>query len=85
MNLLGLQDLLHQKIVRDRNPTCPPHQTMRIPATGFPLASKDASRSKAIRRWPKDAAIVARVKDNGRAEAALIAIAELSSLKKRPS
>jgi crossover junction endodeoxyribonuclease RuvC len=36
---------------------------------------KDAARSEAIRRWPDKAALFARVKDDGRAEAALIAVA----------
>jgi crossover junction endodeoxyribonuclease RuvC len=44
-------------------------------AVGLSLASKDASRSEAIRRWPSHAALFARVKDDGRAEAALIAVA----------
>ena len=44
-------------------------------AVGLSLASKDASRSEAIRRWPAHAACFARVKDDGRAEAALIAVA----------
>jgi crossover junction endodeoxyribonuclease RuvC len=39
--------------------------------------AKDAARSEAIRRWPGHAALFARVKDDGRAEAALIAIAGL--------
>ena len=39
--------------------------------------AKDAARSEAIRRWPVHAALFARVKDDGRAEAALIAIAGL--------
>ena len=39
--------------------------------------AKDAARSEAIRRWPGQAATFARVKDDGRAEAALIAIAGL--------
>jgi crossover junction endodeoxyribonuclease RuvC len=39
--------------------------------------AKDAARSEAIRRWPGKAALFARVKDDGRAEAALIAIAGL--------
>jgi crossover junction endodeoxyribonuclease RuvC len=43
---------------------------------------KDAARSQAIRRWPSKAAMFARVKDDGRAEAALIAIAGL--LRERP-
>jgi hypothetical protein len=37
--------------------------------------AKDAARSEAIRRWPAKAALFARVKDDGRAEAALIALA----------
>jgi crossover junction endodeoxyribonuclease RuvC len=37
--------------------------------------AKDAARSEAIRRWPDKAALFARVKDDGRAEAALIAVA----------
>jgi len=44
--------------------------------------AKDAARSEAIRRWPSQAARFARVKDDGRAEAALIALAGL--LKGRP-
>jgi crossover junction endodeoxyribonuclease RuvC len=36
--------------------------------------AKDAARSEAIRRWPGQAGLFARVKDDGRAEAALIAI-----------
>lgn len=39
--------------------------------------AKDAARSEAIRRWPDKAALFARVKDDGRAEAALIALAGL--------
>src|SRR5271163_162809 len=39
--------------------------------------AKDAARSEAIRRWPAHAALFARVKDDGRAEAALIAVAGL--------
>jgi crossover junction endodeoxyribonuclease RuvC len=41
-------------------------------ALGLSLASKDASRSEAIRRC---AELFARVKDDGRAESALIAVA----------
>lgn len=37
--------------------------------------AKDAARSEAIRRWPTKASLFARVKDDGRAEAALIAVA----------
>jgi hypothetical protein len=39
--------------------------------------AKDAARSEAIRRWPVKAALFARQKDDGRAEAALIAVAGL--------
>jgi crossover junction endodeoxyribonuclease RuvC len=39
--------------------------------------AKDAARAEAIRRWPSHAALFARVKDDGRAEAALIGIAGL--------
>jgi crossover junction endodeoxyribonuclease RuvC len=39
--------------------------------------AKDAARSEAIRRWPGKAGLFARVKDDGRAEAALIATAGL--------
>jgi crossover junction endodeoxyribonuclease RuvC len=42
---------------------------------GLTLASKDASRAEAIRRWPGHAELFARVRDDGRAEAALIAVA----------
>jgi crossover junction endodeoxyribonuclease RuvC len=44
-------------------------------AVGLSLASKDAARSEAIRRWPNHADLFARVKDDGRAEACLIAVA----------
>ena len=47
-------------------------------AVGLPAGrdgAKDAARSEAIRRWPDRAALFARVKDDGRAEAALIAVA----------
>ena len=49
-------------------------------AVGLPAGrdgAKDAARSEAIRRWPSHAALFARVKDDGRADAALIAIAGL--------
>ena len=39
--------------------------------------AKDAARSEAIRRWPAHAARFARKRDDGRAEAALIAVAGL--------
>ncbi|MFO1125103.1 MAG: hypothetical protein U1E25_07365 [Methylocystis sp.] len=38
---------------------------------------KDAARSEAIRRWPNKAELFARIKDDGRAEAALIGLAGL--------
>ncbi len=37
--------------------------------------AKDAARSRAIQLWPGNAALFRRVKDDGRAEAALIAVA----------
>jgi hypothetical protein len=37
--------------------------------------AKDAARSEAIRRWPGKAALFGRIRDDGRAEAALIAVA----------
>ena len=43
--------------------------------------AKDAARSEAIRRWPAHAALFARVKNDGRAEAALIGIAGLMKTK----
>jgi crossover junction endodeoxyribonuclease RuvC len=47
-------------------------------AVGLPAsATKEQSRGEAIRRFPGHAAMFARVKDDGRAEAALIAIAGL--------
>ena len=47
-------------------------------AVGIPPGkdgAKDAARSEAIRRWPEKAGLFARVKDDGRAESALIAVA----------
>jgi crossover junction endodeoxyribonuclease RuvC len=47
-------------------------------AVGIPPGkdgAKDAARSEAIRRWPYKAELFARVKDDGRAEAALIGLA----------
>ena len=41
------------------------------------IGTKDAARSEAIRRWPDKASLFARVKDDGRAEAGLIAVAGL--------
>jgi crossover junction endodeoxyribonuclease RuvC len=46
-------------------------------AVGLTLASKDASRAEAIRRYPNHADLFARIKDDGRAEAALIGVAGL--------
>ena len=49
-------------------------------AVGIPRGAngaKDAARSEAIRRWPDKAALFARVKDDGKAEAALIGVAGL--------
>jgi crossover junction endodeoxyribonuclease RuvC len=48
---------------------------------GLTLASKDASRAEAIRRWPGHAELFGRVRDDGRAEACLIGVAGL--LRKR--
>jgi len=45
---------------------------------GLSMASKDAARAEAIRRWPDHAELFARKKDDGRAEAALIAVAGLA-------
>jgi hypothetical protein len=47
-------------------------------SVGLSFASKDAARSEAIRRWPGHANLFARVKDDGRAEAALIAVAGIA-------
>jgi crossover junction endodeoxyribonuclease RuvC len=45
-------------------------------AVGLPIgATKDMGRGEAVRRWPGHAGLFARVKDDGRAEAALIALA----------
>lgn len=61
--------------------------TLAVPATWLtvptwrracglpPGASKDAARGEALRRWPAHASLFKRVCDDGRAEAALIAIA----------
>jgi crossover junction endodeoxyribonuclease RuvC len=51
---------------------------------GLTFASKDAARSEAIRRWPAHAALFARVKDDGRAESALIAVAGLAHKRGAP-
>jgi crossover junction endodeoxyribonuclease RuvC len=55
-----------------------PPQWKRI--VGIPPGTargKDAARSEAIRRWPDKAALFARMKDDGRAEAALVELAGL--------
>jgi hypothetical protein len=39
--------------------------------------AKDAARSEAIRRWPGKAALFSRIRDDGRAEAALIGLAAI--------
>jgi crossover junction endodeoxyribonuclease RuvC len=46
-------------------------------ALGLSFTSKDAAPSEAIRRWSAHAALFACVKDDGRAEAGLIAVAGL--------
>lgn len=49
-------------------------------ALGLPagrLGATDAARSEAIRRWPDKAGLFARAKDDGRADACLIALAGL--------
>lgn len=43
-----------------------------------PGKNKEGSRSEAIRRWPTHAELFARCKDDGRAEACLIAIAGIT-------
>lgn len=50
-------------------------------AVGIPpgkIGTKNSARSEAIRRWPAKAALFARVKDDGRAEACLIGVAGMS-------
>jgi crossover junction endodeoxyribonuclease RuvC len=42
---------------------------------GLGFANKDAACSEAIKRWPKHASLFSRKMDDGRAEAALIAVA----------
>ncbi len=52
-------------------------------AVGIPPGkdgAKDAARSEALRRWPGQAGLFARVKDDGRAEACLIAVAGIQKL-----
>src|SRR5579883_1050929 len=47
-------------------------------AVGLPAsASKEMARGEAIRRWPAMAAFFARVRDDGRAEGALVGLAGL--------
>jgi crossover junction endodeoxyribonuclease RuvC len=46
-------------------------------AVGLTLAPKHAARSEAIRRWPHRADLFSRAKEDGRADAALIAVAGL--------
>jgi hypothetical protein len=58
-------------------------QTLTTPAVwkrtvGIPPGkegAKDRARAEAIRRWPSKAALFARKRDDGRAEACLIAVA----------
>lgn len=52
-------------------------------AVGLASASKDGARSEAIRRWPRHAQLFSRVKDDGRAEAALIGIAGMLRERRR--
>jgi crossover junction endodeoxyribonuclease RuvC len=47
------------------------------------IGAKDAARSQAIRRWPAQASLFARVRDDGRAEAALIAVAGMNRERSR--
>lgn len=49
-------------------------KTLALPVSN----SKDAARSEAIRRWPEKAEWFARIRDDGRAEAALIGLAGLT-------
>jgi crossover junction endodeoxyribonuclease RuvC len=44
-------------------------------AVGISGGDKDRSRGEAVRRWPGQANLFARVRDNGRSDAALIALA----------
>jgi crossover junction endodeoxyribonuclease RuvC len=56
----------------------PPHWKRLAGIAPGREGAKDAARSEAIRRWPAQAALFARAKDDGRAESALIAIAGLA-------
>lgn len=54
-------------------------------ATGIPPGkdgAEDAAMSEAIRRWPAHTPLFARIKDDGRGEAALIAVAGLKREKR---
>jgi crossover junction endodeoxyribonuclease RuvC len=61
-----------------------PMRTITAPAwkrtIGIPAGAdqKSTARAEAVRRWPRHAALFARVRDDGRAEAALIAIAGIA-------
>ena len=59
----------------------PPHWKRLAGIAAGKQGAKDAARSEAIRRWPAQAALFARVKDDGRAEACLIAAAGLAKEK----
>jgi crossover junction endodeoxyribonuclease RuvC len=61
----------------------PPVWKRAIGITPGKDGAKDAARSEAIRRWPDKAGLFARARDDGRAEAALIAVAGLLR-EKRP-
>ena len=56
----------------------PPRRKRAVGISPGKEGAKDAARSKAIARWPDKAGLFKRVKDDGRAEALLIAIAGLS-------
>jgi crossover junction endodeoxyribonuclease RuvC len=55
----------------------PPHWKRLIGIAPGKAGAKDLARAEAIRRWPDKAALFARKRDDGRAEAALIAAAGL--------
>lgn len=55
----------------------PPQWKRAVNIAPGKAGAKDAARSEAIRRWPGQAGKFARVKDDGRAEAGLIAVAGL--------
>ena len=54
-----------------------PAQWKRVVGIAPGTDMKDMARSEAIRRWPAQAGLFARKRDDGRAESALIAIAGL--------